>query len=347
MADRLRVGVLGMAHDHLWSNLKDLAGLEDAELVAGADPNPVLRERFVERTGCDRVYDTDEALLDEEQPDAIFGFSATALHADLVELSAGCGLPVMVEKPMAATLEQASRMLTATTQADSLLMVNWPTAWSRPNRTAYRLVQEGAIGDIWQITWRGGHCGPDELGCSDEFCEFLFDAELNGAGAFNDYGGYGSSLCVLFMGGIPGSVMGMAGRLVKSYLPVDDNGIIIMRYPQALCRLEMTWTEAVAHQPPHDLVLYGTEGTLISGSEVTLHTRDDKDGRVVELDELPVGQRNAAEHFVHCISTGESAQFQTSPELSYGAQQIMEGGLRSATSGMEISLPIEDHLFRL
>jgi len=346
MADKLRVAVLGLAHDHLWGNLKDLAELEGAELVAGADPNPVLREQFVERTGCDRVYDSYEVLLDEEEPDAIYGFSATALHAELVEQSASRGLPVMVEKPMAATLAQASRMLTAATQADSLLMVNWPTAWSRPNRTAYRLVQEGAIGDIWQITWRGGHCGPDELGCSDEFCEFLFDAQLNGAGAFNDYSGYGSSLCVLFMGGIPGSVMGMAGRLVKAYLPVDDNGIIIMRYPHALCRLEMTWTEAVAHRPPHDLVLYGTEGTLISGSEVMLYTRDNKDGKVVDLDELPEGQRNASEHFVHCINSGEAPQFQTSPELSYGAQQIMEGGLRSATSGMEISLPIEDHLFR-
>ena len=148
------------------------------------------------------------------------------------------------------------------------------------------------------------------------------------------------------MGGIPSSVMGMAGRLVKTYLPVDDNGMIIMRYPNALCRLEMTWTEAVPHTPPHDLVVYGTEGTIVAGRELMLYTRDDKDGTSVDLDPLPEHQQNSAEQFVHCIRSGEPPQFQTCPDLSYQAQQIMEAGLRSATSGMEISLPLEDHLFR-
>ena len=165
---------------------------------------------------------------------------------------------------MAATLEQADRMLTAAQRHQICLMVNWPTAWSRPLHTAHRLVGEGAIGQLWQLTWRGGHCGPDELGCSDEFCGFLFDPQLNGAGAFNDYSGYGASLCVHFLGR-PHSVVAMAGRLLKTHLPVDDNGIMVLRYPQALCRLEMTWTEAVSHVPSHDVVLYGTEGTLAVG----------------------------------------------------------------------------------
>lgn len=92
--------------------------------------------------------------------------------------------------------------------------------------------------------------------------------------------------------------------------------------------------------------MYGTEGTLIAGRELVLFTRQNKDGETVELDELPQGQGSGSEHFVHCIRTGEQPQFQTSPDLAYAAQQIMEAGLRSATSGMEISLPVEDHLFR-
>ena len=347
MADPLRFAVLGMAHDHLWPNLKDLESLADAELCAGADLNPVLRERFTERTGCDRVYEHYDELLDAETPDGVLAFSATAEHADIVELCAARSLPVLVEKPMAATLAQASRMLTAARKHKSLLMVNWPTAWSRPVRTAYRLSREGAIGRIWQITWRGGHAGPDDIGCSQEFCDFLFDPELNGAGAFNDYSGYGSGVCVLLMGGIPQSVMGMAGRLVKTHLPVDDNGILIMRYPRALCRLDMSWTEAVSGQPPHDFVCYGTAGTLTFGRDVTLYTPEARDGRVMELDPLPANEENGVQHFAHCIRTGSEPQFQTSPDLSYDAQQIMEAGLRSATSGAEIALPVEDHLFRL
>jgi predicted dehydrogenase len=347
MTDRLRLAVCGMAHDHLWGNLRDLAERHDAELVAGADPSQTLRQRFVERTGVDRVYEDWDSMLEAERPDAVFGFCAPALHPELVESCAERGVHAMVEKPMAATLEQASRMLVASRQAGTVLMVNWPTAWSRVIRTAHRLVREGSIGRIWQITWRGGHAGPDEIGCSQEFCEFLFDADLNGAGAFNDYSGYGASLCALFMGGLPASVFGMAGRLVKNHLPVDDNGILVMRYPRALCRLEMTWTEAVSHHPPHDLAIYGTEGTMVAGSQLRLYTRSNKEGESIPLDELPQNQRNAAEHFVHCVRTGTRPQFQTCPELSYDAQQIMAAGLRSAAAGIEVALPIEDHLFRV
>ena len=102
-----------------------------------------------------------------------------------------------------------------------------------------------------------------------------------GLGAFNDYSGYGASLCLYFLGR-PHSVVAMAGRLLKTHLPVDDNGIMVLRYPQALCRLEMSWTEAVPHVPPHDVVLYGTEGTMVVGNQVTVYTRQNREGTEVQ-----------------------------------------------------------------
>ena len=39
----MRVAVLGLTHDHIWSNLRNLAG---AEIVAAAEPDAKLRERF-------------------------------------------------------------------------------------------------------------------------------------------------------------------------------------------------------------------------------------------------------------------------------------------------------------
>ena len=346
MKAKSRIAVLGMAHDHLWGNLKDLCASEDAELVAGADPNPGLRKLFVESTGCERTHEDFEELLEAESPDAVYGFSATAHHADIVEMCAERGIHVMVEKPMAATLEQADRMLTAARRSGIRLRVNWPTAWQPRFATAMRLAREGGVGRIWQMTWRGGHCGPEELGCSPEFCQFLFDKELNGSGAFTDYGGYGASLCVLFMEGSPNSVMAMAGRLVKTLIPVEDNGVLVMRYADALCRLEMTWSEAVPMKPAHDLVVYGTEATLAAGEQVVLYTRQQPDGEVVPLDPLPEGSRSATEHFISCLAQDLEPRGQTSAEVSRAAQEIVEAGLRSATSGTEITLPLEDHLFR-
>ena len=122
---------------------------------------------------------------------------------------------------------------------------------------------------------------------------------------------------------------------------------MVLRYPQALCRLEMTWTEAVPHVPPHDVVLYGTEGTIVVGDRVTVHTRQNRERTEVELDELAVSERSAAAHFLHCIRSGEPPQGTTNATQSRYAQEIMEAGLQAATSGIEVSLPIEGHLFRV
>jgi predicted dehydrogenase len=334
-----------MAHDHLWTNLQQLSALDGAELVAGADFDPWLTQKFSNDSGCGKTYQDYEALLGEVEPDAVFAFGATADHADVVEMCAPLGIDVMVEKPMAATLEQADRMLVAVKKHKTRLMVNWPTAWSRSLRTAKRLVDDGAIGELWQLTWRGGHSGPDELGCSKHFCGFLFDPELNGAGAFNDYGGYGSSMCVWFLG-TPASVVGVAGRLLKRQLPVDDNGIMILRYPKAMCRLEMTWTEAVAHTPPHDVVLYGSEGTIIAGESVMLHTRSNEEGESIEMDALPEAQSNGPTYFIECLQKGVDPEGLPNADLSRDAQEIMEAGLLSAVNGVTVSLPVEHHLFR-
>lgn len=341
---RLRCAVLGLAHDHVWSFVKHIP--QAAQLVAAADPDPALRARFAKQTGCQQVFAGYEELLDQVKPDAAAIFTPTAHHADLVELCAASGIHTLVEKPMAATLEQADRMLLAARRAGTCLMINWPTAWSPTIHTARRLVREGRIGKVWQLTWRGGHAGPDEIGCSPQFQAFLFDKELNGAGAFNDYSGYGAGLCLLFLGGPPHSVVGMAGRLVKTHLPVDDNGILLLRYPHAICRLEMTWTEAVSGRPAHDIAVYGTEGTLVIGAEVWLYTRKKPEGTCVPLDDLPRGERDPFEYFARCVQKGEDPQGLCNPDLGRATQEIMEAGLRSATTGREIALPIEDHLFR-
>jgi predicted dehydrogenase len=347
---KIRIAAAGMAHDHLWSNLKQAQALEDVEVVAGSDPNPALRSRFQERTGVERVYADHEGMLDRERPDAVFVFSSSAEHRELVEMAAARGIHAMVEKPMAATLEQADAMVLAARRGGTVLMVNWPTAWSANLRTAHRLAREGRVGEIWQVKFRGGHCGPDELGCSPEFQGFLFDPHRNGAGALNDYAGYGATLCVWFLGS-PNSVAGMAGRLLKTHLAVDDNAVILLRYPRAMCVLEMTWTEAVAHRPAHDLAIYGTQGTMVvpmSSREgpIRLFTRENREGADVAADPLPPGEANGPERFLGAVRERRWPDGICNPDLSRQAQEIMEAGLLAARTGTAIALPLEDHLFR-
>ncbi|MGD2176028.1 MAG: Gfo/Idh/MocA family oxidoreductase, partial [Candidatus Brocadiaceae bacterium] len=219
MAETIRVGVLGLVHDHIWGNLNHVKELDQIELVGAADSHEDQLEKFTEATGIENTFSDYGELLDAEPLDAVFAYGTNRSTGDLVEMSAGRGLHVMCEKPMASDLDVADRMLVACRSAGVVLMVNWPTAWSPGINYALKLVQEGAIGRVWQLKWRGGHCGPDELGCDPHFVEWLFDPIENGAGALFDYLGYGASLARLFIG-VPTQVMAVAGRLVRQNIPV-------------------------------------------------------------------------------------------------------------------------------
>ncbi|MCD6416557.1 MAG: Gfo/Idh/MocA family oxidoreductase [Planctomycetes bacterium] len=345
MTDTVRIAVLGLVHDHIWGAMPHFAEVEGVELVGAADPNQPLLEKFQAQSGCDKVYRDYEELLDREQLDAVLAYGTNRSTAELVEMAAERGLHVMTEKPMASSLEVADRMLVAARKAGVILMVNWPIAWSPSIQHAYRLVREGRIGRPWQLKWRGGHGGPRELGCSKYFCDWLFDPQENGAGALFDYLGYGASLARLFIG-LPNRVTAIAGRLVKDYIPVDDNAIVALEYAHANAVIECTWTEAVPDHPPHDLIVYGTEGVLVAGGDnVITRRKGDDDDQVHQPPALEAPRRNSLQYFVHCIRAGEPVEGVCSPENSLDAQQVMDAARLSVLTGSHISLPLVDHLY--
>ena len=86
----------------------------------------------------------------------------------------------------------------------------------------------GAVGDVFKVRYAGGHAGPREIGCSEIFCDWLYDAELNGAGALIDQGGYAATVCRWVLGR-PGRVVAMGGRLTKTADVDVDNVVILCR----------------------------------------------------------------------------------------------------------------------
>jgi predicted dehydrogenase len=347
MADKVRVGVLGLVHDHVWSMLKQLQKVEGAELVGAADPHEVLLDRFRERTGVEKTYEEYDRLLDGEELDAVLVYGTNRGRGDLVEMAAQRGLHAMSEKPMASDLAVADRMLVAARKAEVQLMINWPIAWHPAILLALDLVRKGDVGRLWQMKWRGGHCGPKEFGCDPHFYEWLYDPVENGGGALVDYLGYGANLARLFIGR-PTGVIAIAGRLVKQYIPVDDNAVVALEYHDANAVIETTWTEPIPYRPPHDLILYGTEAVLIAGrSSVTRYSKDEPDGRVIEAAPLEAPRRNGPEFFIHSVRTGERIEGPCSPEVSHDAQEVVEAAKLSILTGQKVTLPMVDHLYAM
>ena len=336
MPDAYRVGVAGLIHDHVWSILRWWKELDGAELVAAADVNPPLLDRVRSEFGVPKTYTSYQEMLDRENLDIVTVAMDNASTADVVEAAAARGVHVMSEKPMAATLEQADRMVEACRRGKVELMINWPTAWSPAIQTLDRLVRQGAVGAVHKTKYLAAHQGPKEIGCTPYFYNWLYDARLNGAGALMDYCCYGADLAAHWLGR-PESVVGITGTLVKEDFPVEDNAVILMKYPRAFGIAEASWTQQAPDGSANPSV-YGATGTLsVVGKRVRL-ARLDQEPEWIDPDPPSPGRRNGAEYLVTCLRSGMPVEGMCSAATSRTAQEILQRGLESARSGQAILL---------
>jgi len=340
-----RVLVAGMVHDHVWSLLPDFARVPGVKIVGGADPNRPLREKLRRLFGVTALFERARDLFDRVEADAVLVCASNAGSVPIVEAAAARGLHALVEKPMAATAEGARRMLAAARRHRTRLMVNWPIAWNPAVARALELVESGDLGHVFHARIHMAHQGPKEAGCTPYFWRWLYDARQNGAGALVDYCGYGAAVMAALWGR-PREVFGMARRLVKAGLPVDDNALVVAAWPKRTALAQASWTQ---NPDFHEALFLGVGGTLetVRGTLVRTHTRPQDfshwgaerlNRKEIALPRLPAGRRNGPEHFVHSIRTGRPFLTLCRAETGVVGQEILDAGLRSEKTGRRVTL---------
>ena len=337
MGKTVRIGVVGLVHDHVWGVLNQFAAVENTEVTCAADVNEPLLER-ARNLGIKKTYKHYEDLLDKEKIEAVIVYTENSRAADVTEAAAEHGLHVMVEKPMAANLEQAQRMYKVAERSGIRLMVNYPTTWSPVMRHAGESAQEGLIGKIFQVRYRAGHKGPKEIGCSRYFYEWLYDDKLNGAGAFIDFCSYGANICRWILG-VPQQAVALGGTYIRDYLTVEDNAVLLMGYEKAMGIAEATWSQTGGGGPlQYPLMLKGSEGTIAAGQDLQVYTSEKQCWERIEPPPLEKANQNGPEHFVTCIL--EEKPFQGSVSASYNldVQAVLEAGLVSMREGRTVYL---------
>jgi predicted dehydrogenase len=341
MSKTYRVGVACISHDHVWGELSNWQKQPNVELVAVGDDEEHLLDQFEKQTGVTKRYLSWQELLEREELDILQVAGGNSEGADIVEAAAARGIHVVSEKPMAATLSQANRMLNAAQSAGTLLMVNWPTAWSAAWQEFAKRALAGDVGVIRYVRYRSAHNGPIAIGCSSSFVRDLTTPSINGAGAFMDYCCYGADLAAYLLG-LPQSVTGMRGFFgtEQAYAPSDDNGMIIGKYSHAFAVCEASWSQTVGYAGPNP-VIYGSEGSLAIDHNKILIQRPGKPEENITPPELQAPYRNGPEYLLHCIETGAPIEGFCSAKVSRDAQEILEAGLRAADSGLTQMLPLD------
>ena len=340
MAKTYRVGVACMSHDHVWGELAQWRKLDNVELVAGGDDEPHLLEELKQKQGVTRLYNSWQEMLDKEDLDIIQAAGGNNEGADIVEAAAAKGLHVISEKPMAATLEQAERMLAAAQKAGILLLINWPTAWSAAWQELERRALAGDIGTLRYTRYRSAHNGPVAIGCAPSFVRDLTTPEINGAGALMDYCCYGANLAARLLGA-PQSVTGMRGVFgdEPAYAASDDNAIILAKYPHAFGVCEASWTQTVGYAGTNPVV-YGSGGSLGIHHDKLLVQRPGKGEEAITPPPTQYPYRSAPEYLLHCLENNLPIEGFCSPIVSRDAQAILEAGLRAANTGQTQNLPL-------
>ena len=139
-------GVLGICFDHMHMGdlLREAAEHPDAEIAGIFHPDRAPMEAAIAKFGIpeDRVFTDLQTCLSQAKADLAIVCSTTAEHASTVETIAPHGLHILVEKPFAANVSDARRMLAAMEGANCRLAINWPLAWYRSHNTAKRLVDD-------------------------------------------------------------------------------------------------------------------------------------------------------------------------------------------------------------
>jgi len=339
LKEKIRVGLVGVAHPHVWGNLTSLRDSNLGTLCAASLDNPTRdrdRERLQREFGVITTYGDYREMLDKEDLDAVLNYTDHVLRVPVTELAASKGLHVMVEKPMAYNLKDADKMLEAAGKNKIKLMINWPTMWSAAYRKAHELVDGGAIGSVFHLRTRVGHNSCERENFAGSCFEWMGQKEA--AGAYLDFCCYGVALAVWLMG-MPKRVFGTAGNFVKDFIPSYDNGIVVMMYDKGTATIEGTWSQI--GQLPVGPLIYGTEGTIFLGpKETMLFTKDNPEGETVAADPLPQGERNAVEYFLTRLSQDKPVEGMCSPRFSRDAQEVLEAGLISSKNGKAVALPL-------
>jgi predicted dehydrogenase len=341
-APPVRLAIVGLVHGHVRGFLDRLRGRTDVTLVGVVDPDASLRERYRERYALAPgvLHATVEAMIDAAHPDAVAIFTSTFDHPGAVEALAARGVPaVMMEKPLAVSMEHARRIADAAQRGRTQVLVNYETTWYPSNRAVFRAVRDGALGPVRKMVAHDGHRGPREIGVQPEFLAWLTDPVLDGGGALADFGCYGANLFTWLMGNArPSSVVAVTQTFKPSVYPkVDDEATIVVAWPEAVGIIQASWNWPFDRK---DLEVYGRTGQALTVKREAVRFRlEGKEESEVPSPALEPPEDDPVRYLAAVARGAARPSGLSSLENNLIVTEILDAARESARTGAAVKLP--------
>jgi predicted dehydrogenase len=336
----LRVGIAGLVHGHVRGFLQQNLHRADIQIVGVAEADNKLAEFYESKFGLshDVFFVGVDEMIEKTKPQAVLIYTNTFDHRSVVEACARHGVPVMMEKPLAVSLEDARAIQAAAQRGKIQVLVNYETTWYRSNRAAYDLVHENAIGEVRKVVVHDGHSGPKEINVEPWFLAWLTDPKLNGAGAMFDFGCYGADLMTWLMDNRrPDTVTAVAQRIKPDIYPhVDDEATIVLTYPKAQAILQASWNWPFSRK---DMEVYGQTGYAITVERDALRVRRAKqEEKLQDAKPLDPRESDSVNYLRAVVLDGMPPKGLSSLETNMIVTEILDAARQSAATGKTIRL---------
>ena len=341
-AKPLRVGIVGLVHGHVHGFLDQSLHSPEIEIVGIAESDAHLLAQAAERYKFvpSQLFSNLDDMLEKARPQAVLVYTNTYDHRRVVEICARRGVHVVMEKPLAVSLEDAVAIQRAAHEGKIQVLVNYETSWYRSNHAAYDLAHAGSLGAIRKVVVHDGHSGPKEIGVEPEFLAWLTDPKLDGAGALFDFGCYGADLMTWLMDGQRPLTVTAVTQQIKPqiYSRVDDEATIILTYPQAQAIIQASWNWPFDRK---DMEVYGQTGYVITVKRDDIRLRRAGAPAEEQLAAKPVSAPydNELSYIKAVILDGAKADPLSSLDTNVTVTEILDAARHSAQSGETVHLP--------
>ena len=316
---------------------------EDTRIAAVYSRDVSRAEAFAQKHGVPNAYDSVDALLRDPGVDAVFIASPNSLHAPHAIASAQAGKHVLVEKPMAVSVEQAVDMVRAAKENGVKLGVGFHLRHHPGHKKARELMEQGVVGvaSMVQAQWCLGRRGMVDPPPRSGLSAWWGDPEMTGgASTLMGTGVHVVDLLQFLMGQPIVEVAAITdGQTAER--PLEQAAAVAIRFEDGtvgtICvgrRMPDTENDAMIYGSDGRIALRGTVWEALTGElEVASETVNLSES--YEPDPLTL-YRLQTEAFNRSAQGGED--FHASGEDGLSVVQVTSAIIESASSGRAVKI---------
>ncbi len=338
---------------------QSIASHDDAELVAAYDPHAERLAEYKEEAKIPRTHDSLEALLGDDEIDAVYVAVPNKFHAPIALDVLKSGRHLLLEKPFALNYGEARSVVDAAEASGNVFCLGMNQRFPAGRQRVRRLVRDGVLGEVYHgkacwfrragiprlQTWFG-HKELSGGGCLLDIGVHMLDAVMYMADNFKPTSVLGQTYSKFGHRGQGEGGWGLSDRDPSLDFDVDDFASALITFENGLTiGLDVSWAAYQEHGSVDGGKLFGTEGGA-SVDPAKIFTRPDPEGDFVVRElgddsDVPMEYPHCDRfhNFINAILGREKVA--TPPSESLVVQKVLDAIYESSRTGKQVAIQPE------